>query len=461
MMNLHTIPRSLLTIIICCFVCPTPFAVAQQQNNSDEPLTRREFDKFLKEYRQFQTDYVKLKEENAQLRSELAQEKARSDGPTTNDWQAEFKAFAIQERESILEVVREEMRDTTDSLLPGKTNFVMGGAAVVTFQDRENVNSTFGVGIAPTILWKPTDRLLLESEIAFGLTGDDSFVELDYAQFSYLLNDYVTIGAGKFLTPFGTFWERWHPSWINRAATMPLIYERGLIGPTGLGVQARGGFAIGKSKVNYAVYYINGPDFEDTSLTSAGHLGFENFRDNNNNKSFGGRVGYLPVPDMEFGYSFLSGEVGDSGSPFSGVDTFIQGVDFSFAREFASIQGRLDLRAEAIWVDTDNVIFTGPFKPFTFNNKRNGWFVQASYRPTLTDFMIGSDIELKNVEFVVRYEQLRESGPGPLGADHDRLTLGIDYWIRPNIVFKTAYSHDDVHGEKDEDGFFMQFAVGF
>ncbi len=448
-------------LAVLCVVASAPIAVAQQKSSDEEPLTRREFTEFLEEYRKFQAAHDKLRQENVQLRAEVAELKAGGGGPTPEDWREELRVLAIEERQYILDEVRDELRDATDSLLPGKTSFVLGGAGVVTFQDRQDVDSTFGVGIAPTLLWKPTDRLLLEAEIALGLTSDETFIELDYAQVSYLLNDYMTITGGKFLTPFNTFWERWHPSWINKSATIPLMYERGLIGPTGLGVQVRGGFPLGKTKLNYAVYYVNGPDFENTSFGTAGNLGFDNFRDNNNNKSFGARIGFLPIPELEFGYSFLTGRVGDSGSSDSGVDTFIQGVDFTYAREIQAIRGRLDFRAEAIWVDTDRAVFTGPFDPFTFDNKRSGWFVQGAYRPTLTDIRLGDSIELKNTEFVLRYEQVRESGPGTHGADHDRITFGVDYWIRPHIVWKAAYSHDNVSGDEDENGFFMQLAFGF
>ena len=86
--------------------------------------------------------------------------------------------------------------------------------------------------------------------------------------------------------------------------------------------------------------------------------------------------------------------------------------------------------------------------------------MQGAYRPTLTDIRLGDSIELKNTEFVFRYEQVRESGPGTHGADHDRITLGIDYWIRPNIVWKAAYSHDNVSGDEDENGFFAMPDVG-
>ena len=365
-----------------------------------------------------------------------------------------------QERAAVIAQLMEEFEVEMDPLLHGLTNFVISGAAVVGFQDRDNSDSTFGVGIAPVFLWKPTDRLFFETEIAFGLGREETEVELDYAQVSYIINDYLTIGGGKFLLPFGTFWERWHPSWINKLPTMPLLYERGLVGSSGLGVQLRGGVPIGPTKINYAAYLINGPDF-NTSFVSAGRLGFANHRDNNNNKSFGGRIGFLPIPELEFGGSLLSGRVGSSSGADHGVDTLALGIDLSYAREIDAIKGRLDLRAEYVWVNTDDAIFAGPVELFTFNNRRNGWFVQAAYRPTQVDVRLGDRIELKNFEFALRYDQLRQPGPDRLGVDRDQITFGIDYWILPNAVLKTGYVFDDAHGGEERDGFFVQMAVSF
>ncbi len=465
-MTNNLISKTMVLAALCAMVSAS-VAVAQSEPSNDKPITRQEFNKFLEEFQQFRGEYIQLKQENVELRKELTELKAdttelKAGGGDTPkvDWQARFESMASQQRQSILDDVREELRDATDPLLPGASNFALGGSAVVTFQDRDGVDSTFGATFAPILLWKPTDKLLLETQIEFGLSGDETEVELGQFQLSYLVNDYITVGAGRFLIPFGTFWERWHPPWINKMATMPLMYMRGLMGESGLGVQVRGGFRVGETKLNYAAYYVNGPDLRSSSFASAGDLGFENFKDNNNNKTFGGRVGVFPVPELELGYSFLSGRVGDSGSRLSGVDTFTQGVDFSYNKEIKKIKGRLDVRAEAIWVNTDRAIFIGPFDPFTFDNKRNGWFVQGAYRPTLSEVTFGNGIELKNVEFVVRYDQVREPGPGVSGADHNQWTLGLDYWIQPNIVWKVAYLRDDVRGDDDQDGFFMQFAVG-
>ncbi|MCH7592376.1 MAG: hypothetical protein IH989_06325, partial [Planctomycetes bacterium] len=162
MTNIHN--SRAVTLAVLCIIASAPLAVAQQESSDDEPLTRQEFRKFLEEYRKFQADFGTLKQENEQLRAEVAELKAGAGIAPREDWREELRALAAEERETILDEVREELRDTTDSLMPGKTNFVLGGAGVVTFQDRQNVDSTFGVGIAPTLLWKPTDRLLLEAE---------------------------------------------------------------------------------------------------------------------------------------------------------------------------------------------------------------------------------------------------------------------------------------------------------
>ncbi len=86
--------------------------------------------------------------------------------------------------------------------------------------------------------------------------------------------------------------------------------------------------------------------------------------------------------------------------------------------------------------------------------------MQAAYRPTQVDFRIGDKFELRNLEFVARYDWLREPGPGSLGTDDQRTTLGLTYWLKPNVAFKVAYVLDDAHGDRNQDGFFVQAAFG-
>ncbi len=422
-----------------------------------QPVTKEEFAKFLKKYEQFKAEYAKTKAENEELKSELATMKADISTLKQRDRQAE-SAQAVAKRDALVTTLREDMDGHIDSLLPGTNNFMITGFASTTFRNQQNSDSTFGAMIAPIILWKPNDRLLFEAELHIMLLEEETEVDLGYAQITYLLNDYITLGLGKFLLPFGAFNERLHPAWINKLPTSPLTTS--LVGESGLGFQVRGGASIGPTKVNYVAYLINGPDFGE-SATNAGRLSFFRNSDNNNNKAAGGRIGFLPIPELEIGYSILCGRVGDSGSRYSGVNTLMQGIDFSYAREFDAIKGRLDFRGEAVWVNTDDEIFFGPFPTFTFDNRSNAWSIQGAYRPTKVDLKIGDHFELKNLEFVVRYDQLRRPGSGTLGVDREQVTLGVDYWILPNAVVKAAYVIDSADGANDRNGFFMQAGFGF
>lgn len=458
MAKLRTHQRVILGGILLVLTVVTNRAAAQQTGSGEQALTREEFAKFLEEYREFKSDVTKLKEENIQLQRELAELKAGMAQSGGGDWRTEFENRLVDEREMILDRVRDEFGGTLDFIAPGFTNLTLGGFATAGYQDRQNLDSTFSAMLAPILLWKPSEKLFFESEIHLALGEDATHVDLGYAHMSYVLNDYMTVGVGKFLLPFGTFAERLHPSWINKLPSAPLM--TGLVGESGLGAQVRGGFAVGSTKLNYSVYYINGPDFGDTQ-SNAGRLGWGRNTDNNNDKALGARIGFLPIPEMEIGYSILRGRVGDTGSLYNRVDTLMQGLDFAYAREFDAIKGRLDLRGEVIWSKTDDAIFFGALKPFTFTNKSNGWYVQAAYRPTKVDYMIGDSIELKNCEFVVRYDQIRRPGPKTLGVDRDQLTLGLDYWLKPNVVLKAAYVFDDAHGGSDRDGLFLQMGIGF
>jgi len=85
------------------------------------------------------------------------------------------------------------------------------------WQERANTN-TFMAGFEPIFLYRLSDRLLFEGDLELKLEETETSVDLEYAQVDYLLNDYMTVVAGKFLLPFGEFIERQHQVWINKLA---------------------------------------------------------------------------------------------------------------------------------------------------------------------------------------------------------------------------------------------------
>ena len=91
--------------------------------------------------------------------------------------------------------------------------------------------------IAPVLALPLGPRLLIESRADLrGLYQQDnrtgpyngSFTAtLEYLQADYLVNRHVTITAGRFLTPFGTYNERLTAIWIRNLQDAPLSFAIG------------------------------------------------------------------------------------------------------------------------------------------------------------------------------------------------------------------------------------------
>ena len=177
---------------------------------------------------------------------------------------------------------------TYNTFEPSKTQFMLRGYGHTGFEymdSNDEAESTFlGLTYAPIFLYKHSDRLMFEAELEFKLEGNELEIGLEYADVMYVLNKNITVRAGKFLLPFGTFMERLHPAWINRLPNAPLGYGHDGIAPSsGIGVELRGAFDLGGPRLNYSIYSTNGPRLNDGSEEpeEAGILQFENFEDNN------------------------------------------------------------------------------------------------------------------------------------------------------------------------------------
>jgi len=348
---------------------------------------------------------------------------------------------------------------------PGTTNFIITGYGTANFSDSDSGNSSFGATFNPIFLWRLANHLAFEAEIELELDGVDTGVALEYAQILWTPVDWLTIGAGRFLNPFGLFRERLHPSWINKLPDQPLGYKGGatrLVPGEQVGVEARGAVLLGHDMaLNYVVYVSNGPDLITMSPASFGQLTYENVTDTNNNKAIGGRIGFLPIPEIEVGYSFEYSQVNPNGSAVKDVNVLLQEIDFSLHSEQSWLAGTADVRFEYINSDVDNVFYdpTGSigFGPATFNNERDAWYVQVAYRPTLAD----SDV-LKRFELVARYDEIDQPRGAPGGiTDEQRLTVGLNYWFGPSSVLKVAYRFDNRDNSKDDDAFMVQWALAF
>ena len=150
----------------------------------------------------------------------------------------------------------------------------------------------------PVLLLPLGERWLVESRGEFegefqhqpgGSFGGPVNKHLDYLQADYIANPYLTITAGRFLTPFGIFNERLYPMWIRALQPDPLILP--IATASSDGAMLRGGFPLSSAaNLNYAVY---------VSVASIGIDGVESER------HVGGRAGFFfPGPRLELGGSW-------------------------------------------------------------------------------------------------------------------------------------------------------------
>src|SRR5205807_1818545 len=152
--------------------------------------------------------------------------------------------------------------------------------------------------VSPLLLVPIGDKWLLEAKGSFSdiyaknakgdYAGTLSY-GLAYAQVDYIANRFVTVSAGRFVTPFGMYGEKLAPNWIRALQVTPLTNP--IISGSSLGGMLRGGFPAGTDKVNlnYAFYF---------STANTNHLLATD-------RSTGGRIGFfLPGPRLEIGASF-------------------------------------------------------------------------------------------------------------------------------------------------------------
>ncbi|WP_339652621.1 hypothetical protein [uncultured Maribacter sp.] len=365
---------------------------------------------------------------------------------------------------------------TYNTFEPSKTQFMIRGYGHTGFEymdSGDETESTFlGAAFAPIFLYKHSDRLMFEAELEFVLEGNELETGLEYADVMYVLNRNMTVRAGKFLLPFGTFMERLHPAWINRLPTRPLGFGHDGIAPSsGIGVELRGAFNLGGPTLNYSVYTTNGPRLKDGSLEpeEAGMLQFQNYEDNNLAKAYGGRLGLLPFSDSstEIGFSaYSTSGAGEEDSEYEDIGAFLYALDFSFVKQISEIGGVVDVKAQYNSSNVDTATYIeledGIAEEYSFDNQSNSFYGQLSYRPT----MASSDF-VKKLEFVGRYSDFN----APEGAEWEEKSVqyafGLNYWLSWRSVVKLSYQTTETEGGHDSDGItntdglFLHWAIGF
>jgi hypothetical protein len=418
--------------------------VARAQDATTEGYVTR------KEYEELKTQLLVMKKELDALKKEK--------GVAPKRESAEGQAVADMHKEVAPEVAPPVVEPEGPML--GTTKFYIAGWTEGMFEARNGSVSTFSASFNPIFLWELTPKLLFESRLEIEPSGGGTNVNLVYAQLSYLLNDYITLGVGEFFSPSNVFVERFEPQWINKLPDRPLAVYHGILPNISVGAEVRGGFPIGPTRANYAFYISNGPTLNTFDPRTAGTLDFNSYTDNNDDKAVGGRVGFLPIPGVEVGYGFETAEPGFQGTTFAHVRSLVQSVDLDITRDSDLLKGRIDLYAQYAWSKVDHAVYDPDgslgFGPLAFTSKRDGGYALVAYRPTKVDVDF-----VRNLEMIFRWDHLSRDPSGLGDPEENRWTLGLDYWLSPSTVVKAAYEWDKPRGERNKNALLLQAAMGF
>lgn len=316
----------------------------------------------------------------------------------------------------------------------------LAGYGFVNYTDRKTENSTFQLGsFSPIFHYQYKDLLMLEAEVemTYNAAGETE-TTLEYAALDLFLNDYAVLVAGQFLSPIGQFRQNMHPAWINKMPTMALGFHEGGAAPLSeMGVELRGGFPIGTRRGNYAVFISNGPRLVD----NAGELEVEtegNNQDQNQNKTVGGRIGFLPMSNLEIG---LSAEAGKANIPGENNRDY-KVADVDFALQPSSL---VELRGEYLKTKVGELASSAIPEAHTWKT----WYMQASHKFTPTKW-----------EAVVR---VGEFTPPDAAQKQKQTAVGVNYLFAANVIAKLAYEFNqgEAGTSADEDRVIAQLAYGF
>ncbi len=457
--------------LVTAFLALSAMSLGAQQEQPQPPdkyVSVEEYEKLKAEHEAMKQELDALKKVVSQIANKTVPTVPAEPAPATTPSDGK-QVVGTTSPPAEIDELREELakvKETAQSTVPGTTKFLLTGFAFGGFEKRNGEPSTFSAGLTPILLWELSDKLFFEGELELGLNDTETEVELGYAQLTYLLNDYITVGVGKFLTPFGQFPERLHPAWINKLPDFPLAFDEdeGLVPFSQVGAKVGGVIPIGPTKLLYDLYASNGPRLNTDDSDRAGSLEFDNFTDIDNNKAVGGRIGFMPIPGLEVGYSIQGSRVKAPDTSGSDADVLLQGVDGSYNHDFEWLKGGIDLRVEWVWSRVSRLTYdpTGTlgFGPVTFSNRRNGGYVQLAYRPYKLKVPI-----IEKLEAVGRYDRIDAPSLAPGAFDEERWSLGLNYWLGQSTVIKAAYEfgHRDSseNGHENVDSFLLQAAMGF
>jgi hypothetical protein len=287
---------------------------------------------------------------------------------------------------------------------------ISGGVGFVT--STNGGNTTYIPVVSPVLAAPVGSRILVESRgiilDPFSPQGGERpgykgnlFLGLTYLQADFLASKQVTVVAGDFLTPFGTYNERLSPIWIGNFQDAPLIFSLGTMETaSSVGGMLRGSaFATEHVSADYAVYFSAASTNQQFTAERA---------------SGGQGSLYFPAARLEVGASY--------GRQLQNVHENFEGAHVWWEPANTALR----LRSE-----------------FARGAHAGGYWVEADYR--LSRFK-GGESFVGRFEPVFRMQQTFRSRPdsndGLPGANTQQADFGLDYRLPHEVRINTSYSRE-------------------
>ncbi len=385
--------------------------------------------------------------EIAELRAQIAELNRRLEQLAQQATAARDSARSAGEK---ADQVAQIAADGYNALANTRSTYHLAGYGFVDFVAPQNGDAAFSAASFNPIFHAQYDeKIFFEGELEVEvIEGGETEVNLEYATIGWLFNDYAALVAGRFLSPLGYFRQNLHPAWINRFASAPVGFDHDGAAPSAdLGAQIRGGWttaAIGT--FNYAAYVANGPELEAEEDVLEGVISDGTARNEDGSLVWGGRIGWLPVPMLEIGFSFADGRTSVTeveGEEIAGEpdrNYRFYGGDFAWrplpALELRGEYARQSAGSAESSLAPDSAVW-------------RAWYAQAAYRVAGTPWeLVGRYGDFESVNEMMSTRQW--------GA-------GIDYWLTGSTVIKAAYEFNDPDLAESEikDRFLLQIAHGF
>jgi hypothetical protein len=283
-----------------------------------------------------------------------------------------------------------------------------------------------------------TTRMFSEVELEHSLSGDGKpgEVELEQAYIEHDLNSTMRMRAGLFLLPVGILNQTHEPATFYGVERNNV--EKNIIPTTWW----EGGLALA-GEISPGVSY-------ETTFTSGLKLdaaeGDFMIRDGRqkvakadaSDPAYTGNIKYTGIAGLELGATLQYQQDIYQGDYTQDVDAWL------YSAHVAYRNGPFGLRALAATWDIDNAINDIAAGAAT----QEGWYVEPSW------------LLMRDLGFFTRYSEWDNQADGAGDTEFSQWTLGLNYWLEENVVFKLDYQLQDAPAdEKELDG--LSLGVGW